>query len=531
MQAGKSFVLDEIDFPLVAHATSQTLKPVYYRGEATPFHVGTYHPTLYINSLALFIKIFGFNEISVRLFGVACTLISAYLLVLILRQLIDRNETAEALFLGLYLLNPYTIANTTLPDIDSTVLPVLILVFIYFAIRYLHQKKDMGNRVVWILSCLFGLALWSKLTTPLIIPPFLAVLAIITSRDYWKSLAVTLKVTAIGSLAFFITYFAYCKVLRLSATYTYHFLFASFAKGTSSGGRLTGVLNNLQNIKGFVFWPTVPVITLFAIAFMGIMLDTEKNEGTKIKKLLVLTSLLVTIFYTALIAPFGGFFKYPFPVFGIFILTIALFYDRYFKERKVSAVYALAATLLGFLLERAYWKDSMFYLNARFESLAVLLLIVVICFVFLRTYTHRVLASLLILYIFFCIGFQLSISRIQATSHYSTKYLYGQTGLDQTAAYLRTNTDPQEVIWSMKDVGYYTNNRYYESYPYYFDKSLEGDLVSKLQEGKVRYYVATTGIGEDNIDYYPEIGRILDTYAIKEKQFGNFVVYKSKAVN
>ena len=135
VQAGKSFVLDEIDFPIVSHATSQSLKPIYYRGEVSPVHVGTYHPTLYINSLAAFIKTFGFNETSVRFFGVICTLSSAYLLILILRRLIKKNETAETLLLGLYLYNPYTIANTTLPDIDSTVLPVVLLLFIYFSKR------------------------------------------------------------------------------------------------------------------------------------------------------------------------------------------------------------------------------------------------------------------------------------------------------------------------------------------------------------------------------------------------------------
>ncbi len=102
VQAGKYFMLDEIDFPVVAHATSQTLKPIYYRGEASPVHVGTYHPTLYINSLATFIKAFGYSEISVRLFGLLCTLACAYLLILILRQLIKKKETAEAIFLGLF---------------------------------------------------------------------------------------------------------------------------------------------------------------------------------------------------------------------------------------------------------------------------------------------------------------------------------------------------------------------------------------------------------------------------------------------
>lgn len=528
IQADKSFVLDEIDFPAVSHEASQTGKPIYYRGETSPVHVGTYHPTLYINSLAGFIKAFGFSETSVRLFGALCTLISAYLLILILRKLIKKNETAEALLLGLFLLNPYTIANTTLPDIDSTVLPVVLLLFIYVSLKYLLQKKDMSNKVVLILGALFALALWSKLTTPLIIPPFLACLAIITSHDYKKSLLFTVKVTLGGLAAFLLTYFAYCALLNLSTTYTYHFLIESFTKGTSTDGPITGAIKNLENIRHFVYWPTLPVVGLLGISVLGVLFDKDGSEKTKIKKLLVVMAVLATIFYIALIAPFGGFFKYPFPLFGIVILSIVLFYDRYYKDSKINVLYASIATLLGFGVEKAFWGDSMFLNGKPFAGLLVLFLIIIASFVFLRVTTSRVAASLLVLYIFFCIGFQLSVSRVQATSPYPTKYHYGQTGLDQTTAYLRSNTEPNEIIWSMKDVGYYTHNKYYESYSYYFDPALEKDLISMLNDSKVRYYVVTTGIGQDNVDAYPNIKQILETHAVKEKQFGNFIIYKSK---
>ncbi len=528
VQAGKSFVLDEIDFPVVSHATSLTAKPIYYRGEKSPVHVGTYHPTLYINSLASFIKIFGFSETSVRFFGIICTLISAYLLILILRQLIKKNETAEMLLLGLFLLNPYTIANTTLPDIDSTVLPVVILLFIYFALHYLLQLKDMGNRVVLILAGLFGLALWSKLTTPLIIPVFLLCLAVITSKNYKKSLFFTLKVSVAGFLAFLVTYFLYCKILGLSTTYTYGFLWDSFAKGTSSEGPLKGAITNIGNLKHFVYWPTMPIVVLYGTSFLGVMFDKKKDKKTQIRKLLVLLGLLVTIFYIALIAPFGGFFKYPFPVYGISILTIIFFYDRYFRKIDINLLYALLATSVGFLLEKIFWKDSMFLNGAPFKYLAILLLVIIVCYITLKINTRNVAANLFVLLIFFSIGFQLSISRIQAISPYPTKYHYGQEGLDQVAAYLRSNTTSNEAIWAMKDVGYYVNNKYYESYEYYFNNELENHLVNLLDGGEVRYYVVTTKIGQDNIDYYPRIKQILEANAVREKQFGNFIIYKSK---
>ena len=336
IQANKNFVLDEIDFPIVSHATSQTLKPIYYRGEGAEQHVGTYHPTLYINSLAVFIRIFGYSEVSVRIFGIVCTLVSAFLLLKIFRLLTKKNSRAEVLFLGLFLFNPYTIANTTLPDIDSTVMPVVILLFLYASLYYLHKKKDMSKRVVLILGCIFGLALWSKLTTPLIIPLFLFILATITSKKYKDNLLFTFKVATLGILIFAVSYFLYCKLFGLSTTYTYTFLIDSFTKGTNADGPLVGALNNLKNIGHLIYWLTLPFVGLLGVSFFSMVFDKDKDYNNKIKKLLVATAVLVSIFYIALISPFGGFFKYPFATFGLLTLSIIFFYERYFADIKLK---------------------------------------------------------------------------------------------------------------------------------------------------------------------------------------------------
>ncbi len=528
VQAGQRFVLDEIDFPIVSHETSQTGKPIYYRGEESPSHVGTYHPTLYINSLAVFIKVFGYSETSVRFFGAVCTLISAYLLILILRMLIKKNEVAENIFLGLFLLNPYTIANTTLPDIDSTVLPVVILLFMLYSLKYLLVQKDRSNKVIIILGSLFAIALWSKLTTPLIIPPFLACLALITTKNYKESLILTIKITLIGILAFVISYFLYCQLLGLSTTYTYSFLLESFAKGTSNDGPIEGALNNLENARYFVYWLTLPLVGLFGVSFIGNMLDDNKNEKTKIIKLLVATSLFITVFYIALISPFGGFFKYPFPVFGLMILAIALFYDRHFKDTKIDWLYGFIALIMGFAIEKIFWEDKMFSNIKPFEGFLILLIIIVASYLLIRIKKNIIVSNVFVLFILFTVGFQTSISRIQATSSHPTKYHYGQSGLEETTSYLGLNIEQNEVIWAMKDVGYYTSNRYIESYSYYFSEPLQNDLINMIKDSKVRYYVVTTGIGQDNIDYYANIKKILNENATKEKQFGNFIIYKSK---
>lgn len=530
VQSNKPYVLDEAEFPMVSYETSQTGIPIYYHGEQETQHIGIYHPTLYINLLAVFLKVFGYSEISVRAFGALCVLLSAFLLIKIYRQLYKRDGRLEVLFLALFLLNPYTIANATLPDIDSTILPIVILLFVFASIKYVVETKLWSNRIVLILACLFSLALWSKLTTPLILPPLLACIAYISSRRIKESLIFTAKVTLIGAALFATTYLVYCLVLGLSPTYTYSFLIASFAKGTSTEGPFVGVVHNLDNLRYFVYWITIPLITIIGIASSRILLDKSSDDKSRVSKLLIATSLLTTVFYIALMSPFGGFFKYPFAVFGLLLLSVVFFIHKYLDISKLNYAHAFAALFLGFLTEKIFWADSMFLSLKPFTFLPLILVIIIIAYLLLsKLRSHRdALRSLLLLLVFFAIGFQLSISRIQALSSYPTKYLYGQTGMNDASEYLRSNTKPDEVIWSMKDIGYYVNNKYYESYAFYFNKSGEKDLLKLIDERKIRYYVATTGIGQDNLDYYTHIRHILDTYTVKDKQFGNFVIYKLK---
>lgn len=532
IQANKYFVLDEIDFPIVSHATSQSGKPIYYRGEDSPKHVGTYHPTLYINLLAIFIRLFGFSEISVRLFGVICVLASSWFLILIMRQLKINNSRSENIILGLFLLNPYTIANTTLPDIDSTILPPIILLFTLLTIKFVALKTSKKQKYIVILGFVMALALWSKLTTSLILPPLLLAANYLQSKNIKQSIIISIKVTLIGVIVFMSTYFLYCIALGLSPTYTYKFLLESFTKGTNAVGPFKGALMNLQNTGYFIYWLGVPFTFVLILSNIGILSDIKKDKIANIKILLSATALLVTFFYIALISPFGGFFKYPFPVFGIMLLSIVFYFDKYAKNYINKPLLIILALVLGFLVNHYWYRDYAFMGIKPFGDIILFTALLTVCAIMLHKYKgHKYGASLLSILLFFAIGFQLSTSRIQAISNYSTKYLYGQTGLMETTSYLKQNTNQDEIIWAMKDVGYYTNNRYIESYAYYFDSKLESELINLLKNGEVRYYVASVGIGQDNLDYYNNIKSILEKYAVKDRQFGNYIIYKVKDRN
>lgn len=525
------FVLDEMDFPTVSKATSQSLRPVWYKGEATSQQSGLFHPPLYIYSLAFFIRNFSFSEMTVRIFGMICALATSYLLISMLKLFNYRNRWGEVLLLGLFLLNPYTLACATVPDIDTTIMPLTMLMFIYLSLRF-YWKKNFGPKYdLLILSSVFALNLWTKLTTPLMLPVFLFALLIICRKSVLASLLITLKIALLGAAMFLITYFVFTKLVNLPMSYTFTFLAQSFFKGTLGNETLLHkVLTNASYIKSQVYWFTIPLTLAYIVSLFSIGIHRKYTEQDKVMLLLSLFGLAIFVFYICLISPFGGFFKYPFPAFGLMILTIIFCFQNYLAKIKTSFYLSAFIFITIFVLTTHFVGDKAFLDHAVFRHFILLTVAATVGYALLHyNKTAQVGRVLFVYFLIFVIGYQLAISRVQAIATYPTKYLYGQQGMRDTVSYLKIHTHKNEIIWSMKDVGFYVNDRYYESYAFYFNKNLEPVLTNMLQQGKIRYYVGTVGIGEDRLDYYTGVTKILNDNATKVATYGNFVIYRSNA--
>lgn len=541
VQSPKKFVLDEIDFPAVAHTTSQTGTPVYYRGEANPRHIGTYHPTLYIHSLALFIKAFGYSETTVRLFGAVCVLLSSWIVVLISGLWWGndpkRRKRFVFIFLAVFLLHPYTLANAMLPDIDSTVLPVTMLLFIYASLVAARGNNEDGRwdtKAFLCLGALFALNLWAKLTVTLILPVWLFMLLLSYRRSVVRSFLFCAAVSAVGALAFTATYWAYCKALALPFGYTFSFLLASFSKGTSGGSRLAGMWYNVHNSLNFLRWLTPYFIALSMAAVIGVGNRSlrERNVVTQEILSLALLGIFVTCFYLPMISPFGGFYKYPFVIFTLLILPIAYWGGELIACERPRIALALIAgifvvgSIYAFMFGDVVFRDAQGTFTSNILTAAVLACLVAIPLVLFPA--HGATRALLVVALVLCTGIQLGISRAQAVAPYPTRYHYGKTGFEETINYLTNRIEPGEAVCAMKDIGYYANNCYLENSAYLYGLSDQKRLEAVLKERKARYYIVSKGIGEDNIDALPVWKTLLDTYCTVDRSFGNHIVYVLK---
>jgi hypothetical protein len=346
-----------------------------------------------------------------------------------------------------------------------------------------------------------------------------------------------LRVFGIGVFVFLLSYWVYCKLTNLPFSYTFGFLLHSFSKGSSASG-LVDILNKIiQNYSysiGFVTWITYPFVFAFLVSLTYTIF--KYRSDTSIQKILALglLTLFVTIFYCGLIAPFGGFFKYPFPVFELACLVIALTVSPFIQTGARVNYFAIgfgilsAIATLVFVIK--YSGDHRMVANYIESVLAaniapiVLIFIMVVLFSFLSRNAAAISLSVMLGCV---IGLGGGISRFQAVSLYPTKYNYGQLGFNDTVAYLKQNINPGEMVWAMKDIGYYSGNRYVESYSYYFDKDVQSKIM-KLSETNVRYFVGTKDIGEDRLDAYPMVLAALEACCSLEKKFGNYYIYRKR---
>ena len=561
-QASRMFVLDEIDFPAIADAISRTGVPYYYRGEETPYLIGLYHPPLYIYALAGFVKAFGYSEVTVRLFGVLCTLATAAIIVALIAQLCPRRQQAslvQSLFLPLFLLNPYTIANTLLPDIDQTVLPVAIAGYLYALVRLFGRNALAGDAVeprtrrpahLHVMAALFCLCLWCKLTTPIALLPATGLLLLGFRFTIRQAAVWTAWIAAEGIALFLASYALYCAAFDLPFRFTFDFLVHSFTKGAPSSGGIGATVAKAWRtfadntlVSTFPAYLTYFFCFAFAVAVAALGVRRKRTPADVTVLLLAGLALAVTAFYLALTGAFGGFFKYPFPVFALLVLPVAYSLGQCLQPASVPSnaeqlarariAPASSALLLASLASATAWQltwgggdDAL--RGGRPLQVAWLLAAgaaaAILGYALARSPAmapKRILAALLVGGV---IGVSLGIDRTQAVRGYPTTYHYGQQGMAETVAYLRARVATGEPVFAMKDIGYYVNNKYFENYRFIFNPRLD----DVLRTGRVQYFVVTTGVGQDRIDAYPQFKAALDECCAVARQFGNFVIYVLK---
>jgi hypothetical protein len=530
LSAWKPLQLDNMDFPAVAKQTASTGLPVYYRGENNPNHLGLYHPPLYIYLLALWVKLLGFGETHVRMFGFLCALCHGWVVLALVKTLFGNEKVRNITgwFWCLFLLNPYTLQSAAICDIDSTIYgPLLcgaLLLIARMSLRDGSLRDDPLHVSDFAVLCIALLViLWAKLTSVLLLPPVIW-LSLVHRLGWRKATLATILSTFASLVLFLLTYFAYGGITGLDVRYTFAFTVQSFLRGAPGA---PGVVARLAAFKAnfFVMIPSlvawtgvVPWIASVGALFVAASRAHRYRDQRFVHSVvLVAFALFSTAYYCAQTRTFGGApFKYTFVYWAIIVSCAALILDCLVdravqgcahSRRSWTAMLAVIYFLSAFA--GAAWVRDRNIISGVVTLASSLLFVpamLLIAGLLLWRFAPRIAIMLMCIGFFAWAGSSLGVAVHQSRVSYSTTYDYGQTGFDDAVSFVRVNTKPDEVIVSMKDIGFKAGRRYIENYgAIYGGPPAVDQLVEAVVSGRVRYLVFTAQRGQDNLLINPRL--------------------------
>lgn len=539
-QLGQPYIIDEAEFPYIARATSHSGLPIYYHGELRPLDVGIFHPPMYVYLLAGWMQLFGPSHEAVRGFGVACALLTAATGLATIRLLFPRGRSfLPVLFLGLYLLNPLTIASALLPDIDGTVGVLALTLGLHVIVVIV---KDVGDRR-WhavLAGLALGFALSTKLTTPLALVPLLGVAFLVSGRPLRRAVAEFVGAGLLGVALFLAWWGPLAAATSLDFSYPFRFTYDSLvAKSTAStlSDRLAAMAPNRITI----FWLD-PLLLALAACAGAVAAWRWRDRSARAVLLVVIFSLGTVVLYDVITTPVFRFPKYwiaAVPGATLAIVWLAgtvVDWQRDARWRGRWSLHALVASLAlvtcasVIAFTRATEAGGAVPLQPLRPVGITVLCIVVLGAVLLAVVAskaavgRRVVSAAAGGCVLAVVVYGLAQSLVTRSADYSTRYYFGERGFSQAVADVRALTPDGQPVLAPKDIGFESNR------PFYEDALLFGDpnaLRNLLVKG-----TTPVAVTRKDFDYsepvYPGAFRVIRQYMtpVFDRPGSGFVVWK-----
>lgn len=543
--AAKPLYLDNVEFPYAAKAASEKGVPVYYRGEEIPRLSGLYHPPLYIYLLAAWFKFWGFGEAQARWFGFVFALLHGWVVLYGVRILLGPETARKSapFFWVIFLLNPYTLQSAAVMDIDNTVYGPLLVATLAIALgltwRDGELREDPPALREWaLLAVLTALSLWAKMTTVLSVMPLAVVLP--ARRLGWRRALLAGGVSiAAGALLFLASYALYGLISGLDISFSFRFLLFSFRQRSGTATGLEWLAAHWKTLRDMIEWHVLwtgllPwVVAVVSLLGLGRRWWKEKEPRARDTALVLGWVVFVTLFYCGLTYTFGRApFKYVYVAWGIPCAALAAWqaaaWDRLQQRpglRGVRTAWILAG--ICFLISARWLRDrAILKGNVSQADLAMLVFPALLALAGLLLWRRAVGPILYHNGTFAYVGTMLGLALAMARAPYPTTYDYGQEGFDNTVCFIREHTEPEEIIVSMKDVGFRAQRRYFENYQYIFGGKEWAEKMRKiLLEGRARYAVFTEGNGPDNLDLNPALKDVIQSLCVQTRRYGHYRIY------
>lgn len=541
-------VIDEPMFIDAAKAVIVTGKP-YISWDNWGYNqdkIFYFHPTTYVDILALIIKIFGESIIFLRGFGILMAVLSSFLVYKLAKLLVhgEKGEKIALLSMFIFLINPLTIKSSLLIEINATVLMPSILLFIHFFI-----KLNQSNRAIdlFFLGFLMGLVILSKFEGFIFLFPSI-ILFYYLKNGIRTSFLKTSFISIVGWILFLFSWVFISKIQSVP-------FFAPFKHNFYTMLFLPFDFNLIKKIsymvwtaKNLFFWTTPTFLLLFFFLAIKRLLNLIKT-----KKMITLDFLFLFMVILISLSILRGADAYGFPkyfIIGVPFLAIIIsnfiINDGYISilihfifSRKLTFISILTALFLfnffilkdPFISHNLFWvSDISFennlnnYIISNLEGILFFLPLIFLFLLFVILYKHTskfyffkrsFVFSCFILLIFNFIY----IDSIQSGARYQTTYAYGQTGLENTINFLEKDATSNDIILARGDISYYTKLKNYNYYPFILMNNQEFDKL--IVNKKLKYIIINP------IDQFYYTSEFLNNFFLIKEE-GNFKIYKRK---
>ncbi|MCC6178617.1 MAG: hypothetical protein IT305_25205 [Chloroflexi bacterium] len=472
-QVGRPFVYDDVNFALGARAVAETGQP--YGNQGYLLHLywlreqwALWHPPLYVYTLGLAVWLFGAAEEPMRGLGITCLLVAAALAFDLARRTVlahggtpTRAHLGGAIAVALYLLNPLAIQASMVLDIDNTLLLVLVTLTVWAAVR---APGLWGSRTIGILTVLFALALWSKLTTPLALGAAFAFTRLF-QRTGWRGMLQALVVVAMGSALFVVTWIGVSALTGMPIDYTLDVVRnEALESSQATRDRLVSLSAFANGAAPALLWIGPFSCLLFVSAGLPALWRLLRGRGLDATDLLVVLGAAIYLAYIMKLA--GGFPKYHVAMLPLWAAASGALVVR-IADRPTVPQYALlmlgTAGLYYWWMPSVPdvwgvgWNDDVIWDLLVRPGLAGLAFTVAWAALGRRSLLCSLPVALAILALGWSVGLDLG----QRDRPGSTTYFYGRYGNLLAADAVQSLLMPDETYVASKDVAWYLSNQRY----------------------------------------------------------------------
>ena len=344
LQIDQPLVADEPQFVDVAYSLSRTADPMGFSGST--WNPVLSHPLLYHSLVAVPVGLAGKAPWAGRLAGVLCFYAAGVVLWFVVRR-VTGERWGPFLAVLLYALHPLALQSALLVEIDTAMLPLLAVLFIWYLGRRDFRLDGSG----WLgFGLLFGVSLAAKMTTPPLLLAALAVYYLAARRP--RQLAYLAAAAGLGVALFAVYYFPYCALRGLPVWEPFGHLLARAAPG----GAFWGVI--LKRGVRLVLWLGLPFLATYAI----VVAQRGRRwlaEGSPAVAYGALAALVVLVFYLLVGGDGYGFVKYHAPMVPLVALVLgASLGPELARESKVTLLFLGGLAFVYFLLvarDPLYW--------------------------------------------------------------------------------------------------------------------------------------------------------------------------------